>query len=630
MARNRKIKLSRDVSVTPRQHDTLLAFLKKRLDVAKVHRDSRACGYEVIDRQLAGYLKLSPEDRKRAKEAAVGASLKPHDVSLQTALVQLDEALTFLMAALAPDDGIYKALAAKEEQPAAKAFALLMNEHAELYDHYTNMAVCILDQLKYNEGGLRTTWMKEHTPIVGTELGLQDLKVEDALDTVAGNQLTALDMYNTLYDVAVPVERLSREGEFVAWVDMLTPHRVDKLADSGVLTGIERFMSYSIDTEYTVDGSSEYYKQKPIIKTYENGGDASSEDWLSIITETATGANNTSAGVELVTIAIWLKPSMFGLVSAKSAQFTLWQFTIAQGDYIVDARPLDNLHRELPVSIGRIWNDGFKGQTSSYAEMLLPFQRFASYQLNVHTRSQRKKLYGLTVFDKKIFPDLDQATTEGGLYGTNGATAIKNIRDHIAQFNDVPDTSRTIQDIQNMGALMQDILPTQLDRQVAGLERATQYQAAAVVQAVNKRNLKIARIINSQTLTRVRHQMYWNILAYQPAVTLFDEQGNPVEVSPKELRSSKVKFALSDMLSGVDKLAILMNLKELLPNIIQSQAALERIDIVALLNYFTSLSGDKTDLTAFEYKHPLDSLPKDQKDVAMQLLQQAMQAQNDA
>ncbi len=630
-SKNTSVQISETLIITTKQHERLLKYLKSRLEVGKNHRDARVERYRSIDKQIAGYLRLSKEDRKREAESSAGFSVKPHDVSLPLAMVQLDEALTFLMTALAPDDGMYKAFAAKEYQDAAKAFAAVMNEHAEMYDHYTNVAMCIFDQLKYNEGGLRTQWMAENVPFVGTVTGTQEALIEEnPLDSVEGNQLLALDMYNTLYDPSVPLNRLAKEGEFVAWVDKPLPYRVDKMAGAGIIHGVGRFLSYDAETGYTISGKGGYYETRPVINSLTAAGKADSRgmDWAAILTQ-ASGTR-IAGGPELVTIVCWIKSGAFGLSPKKNTAFELWQFTIAQCEYIVSATLLTNVHQQLPVSIGRIWTDGFEYQTKSYSEMLLPFQRFSSFQLNVHTRAQRKKLYGLTVFDKRVFPDLDTEAVNGGMYGTDGTTTIKNIRDHITQFNEAPDTSSALTDIQVMSDIMQNILPTQLDRQVAGLERATQYQAAAVVQASNKRNLKIARTINAQTLNTVRHQMYWNVLSYQKAITLFDTQGKPIEVNPKEIRSSKVKFALADMLSGVDKLAILMNLKDILPSIIQSQAALQRIDIVGLLNYYTSLSGDVTDLTAFEFKHPLDALPQEQKDVAMQLLQTAMAEQNNA
>ena len=58
----------------------------------------------------------------------------------------------------------------------------------------------------------------------------------------------------------------------------------------------------------------------------------------------------------------------------------------------------------------------------------------------------------------------------------------------------------------------------------------------------------------------------------------------------------------------------------------QSQAAANQIDVVAVIDYWTGLLGDNTDFTQFRIESPIDTLPVEQKDLAFQLLQQALAA----
>jgi len=70
-----------------------------------------------------------------------------------------------------------------------------------------------------------------------------------------------------------------------------------------------------------------------------------------------------------------------------------------------------------------------------------------------------------------------------------------------------------------------------------------------------------------------------------------------------------------------------MNIKEILNSVLQSQQAASQLDVVGIIDYWTSLIGDNSDFTQFRIASPLDQLPADQRNLAFQLLQQYMQQQ---
>jgi hypothetical protein len=176
---------------------------------------------------------------------------------------------------------------------------------------------------------------------------------------------------------------------------------------------------------------------------------------------------------------------------------------------------------------------------------------------------------------------------------------------------------------------MQRILPTDILKQVAGLDRATQYQSAATVQGANRRNLKIARIIDTQALSHIRQIQLFNILQYQEKVEILSPEGDLVEINPAEFRETKIEFAISEGLRGLDRLSMSIAIQEVLNTIIQSQQASQQIDVVALINYWTSFIGDKTDFSQFRIKSLMDQLPPEQRDQAFQVYQQFLQQQEE-
>jgi len=60
---------------------------------------------------------------------------------------------------------------------------------------------------------------------------------------------------------------------------------------------------------------------------------------------------------------------------------------------------------------------------------------------------------------------------------------------------------------------------------------------------------------------------------------------------------------------------------------LQSQIAGTKIDIVAIIDYWTSLLGEKTDFTQFKITDVLDTLNPEQRQVAVQLFEQFAQQQ---
>lgn len=614
----KQVQIAKEVRITEAQHESLMHHLKLRLQMGAAARDQVITSYEHIDREIACYLKLDADDQKRARDTKMGKGIKPWDIGIPLALVQIDEAITYLLQVTAPDQSMYGATAPKDKQQLAAGFAALMNLHADQFGHYLAYARMFFDMLKYNFGGSECDWVDRYGNAIEAK-GSAGLSrdVRKNVVVASGNELDPIDPYNFLYDSAVPAVKLCTDGEFYAKVRIYTEFRIRKMAAEGKLFGIDRFIN---------GGYSEctYWKPRPLIRgTGENPNGDSGMNWVGILSMTQ---GQEIKGFELVTITAWIVPSEWGLSNAD--EYQIWRFKIAQGRFITDAVPLDNAHGLLPIAIARPWDDGFEMQTKSFAEHLLPYQRFSSFQLNVHQRSARKKLYGIMIYDKNVVPLMEQADLLGGKVPANPtAQGTGDISKSVHYVNDGPDTQNTLKDVEAMANLMQKILPTDMLRQVADLERATKYQAAATVQGANRRNLKIAKVIDKQALVRLRHMQMYNVYQYQDQMEVLTPQGELVQVKPIDLIGQNIEFTIADGLRGLDRLLLIETLKDVINVIVQNPEAAAQVDVLQAINYFTSMIGDNTDFTQFRIKSPMDKLPPDQRTFAFQLLQQYMAAQ---
>lgn len=608
-----RIQVDTNLEITGKQESELLDYVKARLELAVNVRDNCIDRYKSIDRHVACYLKLDDDDLERERDNDQGLGVKPVDVSIPLALSQLDEAVTYLLSVMAPEDGIYNAIAPLDQQDIAKGFASLMNKHAEDWKHYSNYALAFFEMMKYNLGGFVTEWQERQGTKINNDGAAGAAITLDSVVVADGNEVLAFDPYNTLFDPSVPPTMVAEKGEFFAQVEVFTNFALKRMENVRAIYGWER-------AKAMYDDSMTYYEERPAIRANRNTGET---NWLQILTNTR---QSTTVGVnEVLYTYIWLVPAEHGL--GEETTYSIWRITSLSDVAILRLQRLTNAHGVLPISVGMPWDDRFGLQTKSYGEHLLPYQKFSSFQLNVHQRSNRKKLYGLTVYDKHQVPLLEQADLLGGKVPANGSSQDRDLRKSVVQFNDAPDTSNTLRDIEAMDQLMQKILPTDILKQVASLERATQYQAAATVQGANRRNLKMAKLIDAQCMQGCRAIQLYNILQYQTAVTIFDQTGAMVEIDPKEFRETELKFVITDGLKGLDKLLIIESMKDVLSWILQSQDAAARINVVELINYWTTLLGDNTDFAQFAYKTEFDKLTPEQKDLAFQLLQQAAAAQ---
>lgn len=619
-------------SLSATQHERLLKYIRARLDVAAKDRDAHLHRFEQVDKDIAGYITPNADDKQRIKDNREGKGPKAVDVNLQLTYAQLDEATTYILSVITDDTRMYSAIAEPSKQNVAQAFTATMNRHARYFKHFRQMAKSVFDGLKYNFGGLLTEWETVHGNIVTDAGGTAQIE-RNAL-VMEGNRIEAIDPYNFLYDTACDVVELSTKGEFFAMVEKQTSFRLRYMRNAGEVFFDDNDLVGN-DGLAPADSASYFAPHPAINPMYFEPSAAKGTNWDSFVSA-RSGEARTLDRNELVHYYGWIPAHEFGLEPKTRdpeapMNFSIWRFTVLNGIRIVAATKLDNAHGKLPIALTMPSADGILDGQASYSDALMKLQYFASSIMNMHIRASRKRLYGLTIYNPKVVPLLDIGNLEGGTVAAKPTTLPDvNLRNAIMQFNDAPDTSNTMRDIDSAMGLMQRILPTDIQNNVAGLDRATMYQAASVVHGTNRRNLKIAKMVYDQMVAPCQEMQAYNIFQYMRAIEFVDEAtGEEIEANPAEFRSTKIEFAISDGLKGIDRMLIAEGMRETIHMLIQSKAG-EQFDIAQVINYYTSLSGDRTDFNQFRIKSQIDALPPDQKNLAFQLLQEYMMQQEQA
>ena len=576
--------------------EKLLKFAKSRLDFAHTIREPMLQRFEAIDKTVSGYIELTAEERT-ARNASAQGDPKPGKMQLPLVYKQLDEIVTYFMQVFSPDSSMYEALANRDVQDPANAFALLMNKNAKFHGYYREYAKFLFDSLKYNLGGATVYWEKVYGANGTVDVHGKFQQGEQVVEW-EGSNVRAVDMYNTLWDVSVHPVDVPTKGEFFATVEVKRRFALERMRDNNEIFITKEMLDEQL-TEQT------YYRSPPdVVPAIVTDGSVSrgTIDWVNVLSGGAGTEGNQDA-YEIVNFVCWLRPKDFKLGSAKSLE--IWRITIMGMKHIIATEKIGTAHGMLPIAFGSPVEDGLGLRQKSQGEMLAPLQEFGSFLLNTHMAAVRKALHGIQIYDPTI-ADLSQI--KDGVSARIACSPLgygKDLRLALVNLNDAPTTEGTMRDIAALLALMQDMLPSDINKQVAGLDRATQYQAAATVQGGHGRSLKMAKTLNDQILFPIRKMQYINILEFQPVIEIVGPNGEKMTVGPTMFKDLGIEYIIAEGLKSLDRLSVILIIKDVLNATLQSQTASAQIDVVALMNYLTKLMGDEFDLTQFRIQQPV-------------------------
>lgn len=575
--------------------DRFVTRVIQQMRLAQPERDARHARCSSIDIQLQGFQTLDKDDQKRRRELLTKGKVKPTDHNLPMADAQIDDAEAYLMSVFAPDMNIFESSAPVSKAEAAKALTEAINEQGQRAQYYRHFTKLCGDALRYNFAGITTYWEKTQGYVFS---GGQTGALTKTQGIVwEGNAICTVDVYNFFYDTTVHPSDLPKKGEWFAEVDLITPFRAMKAQADGREFGIERF--YDPVNNGLVQPKWMFYRPPPVVRRDEQNYAGEDVNWQMTLRAEAGPAQASAPGIERIRYVAWIVPKDWGFSQSKDME--LWRIHIMQGCYITYAVRLDDSHGMLPVACTCPIENDLGTTQRTYAERLLPLQHFQSFLLNTHQAGVRKSLYGVTVYNQQLFPGLDLSKEDltSATIPMRGSAQGIDIDKAFRHYNTAPSTDANVDMIEKVDAIMQKVLPTDVYRQVADLDRATLYQAAATVQTGNRRSLKIARMISTQCLEIVKMQMIYNIYANQKAIEYTDENGQDKTLSPAQFADLGLEKYISNGLKGIDRLMIIAAWNQVMTAVLQSQQAVQELDIVKMIAYFFNLAGQSVDMNSF-------------------------------
>lgn len=591
-----------------KNHERLKQYIIQRLAQDKSNRDLRILRYAQIDRDVAAWVRLSEEDSKRRAKHERDGSPMPTDISLPLTWVHIDDMMTYYAQTFAPNRGMFYHTADPGQAEVAAALITLMNNHAVYGSYYRQLLRSIYAILKYNEGGLIANWAEDYGPKM--ETGPDGLPRIAQQKVFAGNKIQAIDNYNFLRDPSVEPSALHKDGEWCALAEMKSHYWLKNKCLEGIYFNCEEILDGEMNSF-----QASYYRDPPVeakIMSQYAGSGGGQTNWFQFMGgNDSTLVNN---AFELVTVYIRINPNDFGLVDGSAAtraarnNYEVWRVTLCNGEKIIQCQYMPNMHNYLPAFFGVLNDDLMRESAKSSAEILDPLQQFSSFLLNVHVKGSRKNLFGKTFYDPsridlKAIPEGEVAANipikpQG--YG-------QDIRMMLHHDNNSLDTRQTLQDLQGMLGIIDQFFPTQsLPSQIAGIDRAIDSQVAAVQQGSNRRQHKGARLIDDTMMRPLRYCLYYNIVQFhQETGDVLDYfTGKAQRVDLSALRDSSIVDMIGQGLKAIDRQAVAGLMQNIIFALIQAPQAAQEIDILAMMDYWTSMMDIDANMSQFRRPPP--------------------------
>jgi hypothetical protein len=585
--------------VNQKNHQKLFDYIRPRLAQGISVRDNQVNRFAQIDKDVAGWMRMSEEDRKRLRKHQATGIPQATLTSLPLTYVQLDDLSTYYTQTFSPGKSMFYHTGKPDETKASDQIVLLMNNHAIYAGYYNQLFQSIWAMLKYNLGGLFGGWEEDYGPKFQVDDQTNQVGVTDEV-VWAGNKIHALDMYNTVFDPSVHPSLLYKDGEWAARISMKSHYWLAKMALAGKYYNCEDALRNDNGMQ-----TCKYYRYPPE-EAHFSSDESTTSNWISRLSDSPKHFQTT--GFEITEVFIRLNPAQFGLVSGKDADarnhYEIWRITLLNDQQIIEATFMNNVHNHIPFYFGLINDDGMQRHQKSIAEILNPLQNLASHIMNIHIQATRKKLFGLTVYDKTMV-DLSQIP-EGEVAARIPALASaagKDLRNSIWQAdNSNLDTENAMQALDQVMRIVNQFFPTQaLPSQIAGIDRAVNSQVAAVQQGANRRQQKSAILLDNTCLRPMRFGLFYNILQYQAdGQDITDFRGRPVTINLQELRETDLPFIIGMGLKAIDRAAIADRLQQVIFALIQNPQAAQRINVLKLIDYWTDMMDIDVDMTQFE------------------------------
>ena len=613
----RAIKFGPEASdnLTPDQHTKLVNHLFKLLKRDENRLSQRRGDMRAIESDLLGLVLPEGTDTERRQKRDEGTSVSVPDAIYPFGWFTLQQFTSELMAIVMPVEAPYAVVTGAAQQGMADKITRGFRHQGVLFDHRNNVQAAMFDTLALDCGVLFYEWDKIASPAV--DKSLAGVLSVNPLET-AGLNMRHADPYNVSWDPHVTVKNLARHGEFVAEFAPQSPFSLRRdvfrgkcFLDDDMLAALENECASDVRTEnfgpaVQKGGMGAYWRyytpeiSKSRALAHQAWGTRVAQvDFTGLFTEVNSAVTDNRDLVHVTRMLVRLRPSEWGLANrglgkraGKDAPFEIWEIRMVGPGIISYAAPVSTKVDLLPVSVASMNFNKAPGRSFRFGDHAAQLGLLASTILNMTKRAMRKGLEGgVTVYNSKVIPLERLDDMSGGRLPANMMRHDDDLRRHVMQLSDTPDVNGRIGDAVALQDLLKSIFPTNSQPAMAGLDRATTYQAQAVLMTGMRSLIYYATLVDGQILVPSRFHLQHQNLLNRTALNYVDERTQQaLEVSAQEMEASQFMLVQAQPLIGIDRLRASSELRDLLNVVMASGGQIPPLARY-ILNHHMQLAG---------------------------------------
>jgi hypothetical protein len=608
--------------LSPAQHKKLVSHLFTLLDRAHPELEKRRANARAIELDLLGTVVPEGTDSERKQKRDEGTAVSVPDAIYPFGWFTLQQFASELASIVMPMEMPYAVVASADDQNFANRAAKAFRHQGVMFDHRNHVNAAIFDMIALNVGAMRFDWSEIPKANVEQSYAGTPMSVPGA---VAGLRVQHLDPYNVFWDPAVSVPDVPLEAEFFGDYTLRTPFSLRRAAAKGrcflepeILAAFERWSTRNEHGEFAYrddlnipgwlvapnSNSRLYPYYTPIIA---RSRELSRRLWGSrqepqtnfsgLWSDNAEGDSNGNMlpqdRIHVTRMFVRLRASEWGLgLPVPAAQratepFTCWEIHIAGPGVICYARQLDTGLDRFPCALGDMNFDRGFDRGFQFGGQAAQLGLLASTIMNMHKRAMRKGLEGgVTIYDPSVIPLERLDDMSGGRVPVSQLKAGESIRDRVLQLSDMPDTNNSLRDAQGLADILRGLFPTNSQPAMAGLDRATTYQAQAVIMTGMRSLLYYAALGDGMLMVPLRYHLQYETIKNRASMDYVDETTNQLmEMRAEELGGNRMMLVQSQPLMGIDKLRATNELRDMINIVFQSGGQMPPIAAFYMRHY---------------------------------------------
>ena len=411
----------------------------------------------------------------------------------------------------------------------------------------------------------------------------EEFREQQEVTSYEGNKIFALAPFMFYPDPRVPMSEVNDRGEYVFWRTFEGKHLLKRQEQRGRLQWVD-------DAPSTIGHSTS--GQLLSARALLSGGDPHAGgpwDWQMV-----SGTGN----YQVDTCSIDIIPREHGI--GYSEKVEKWIFTILNRGQIVQAEMQMDDHDQHPVIVAEPYGTGYAFGSVGMSDYIGPLQDSMSWFLNSHMENVRTAINNQLVVDPYAVEMQDVRKPGPGKLIRLKKTALgRDVRSAISQLPVMDITRGHIDSMQKFFDIGQKV--SAVSENLLGLQdsggRKTATEVRTSSEAAASRLAATARIISSQGMTALTHQMSLNTQQWMTQDFYVRVVGQDGVMYPLAIGQDQVAgdyyYPIHDGTLPLDKVAMLDIWRQILEGTMKDPELRQTYSVAKIFEFVAELGGAK-------------------------------------